>query len=566
MGFSLRLDTSSCDLVMMLPQCSHITRKRGVYYYRRRLPQHPTRELTLSLRTRSFREAQWLAATLDREFRKLMSSMKKYEKPEDIQGIARDYLKGALETDLWERQARAGQSLTGWFHWALSFEFADEQLDKAQGELSGRGNPERHGELVDWLMDRHGVPEDQRKELFFAILRAHVAQWETIRHRALGNFNYTPPDLDEERPPQSNGVTVLPAAAGPLLSEVLPSFLDFMSQNEEWRGQTLEQNTTTYEMFKECCGDLPVTTYERKHLAAFYDLLRGLPRLYSKSAAWRGLSLAEVVARTKDEEHERLAMKTIKRHFSALGVLFAYLKQRGEYVGENPAYGFRFPDKGRTRDKRSMWEGESLAKLFSSPVWTGCYSEGRRSRPGKIIIKDEKYWLPLLGVYHGNRLEEFAQLERADVKEEDGIWFLDINDEGEKQVKNEQSKRRVPLHPELQRLGFLEYVEKLAPNPTDRLFPALQPGGPDQKLGYSFTKWWSRYRKDIGVYQKGLDYHSFRAGVATKLAEANISLEVRNELLGHEGKSTDERNYQKGFSLKFLAEAISKVSWPEVRL
>jgi integrase len=112
----------------------------------------------------------------------------------------------------------------------------------------------------------------------------------------------------------------------------------------------------------------------------------------------------------------------------------------------------------------------------------------------------------------------------------------------------------------------LEYVEKAAPNLNDRVFPLLRPGGPDQKLGYYFTKWWSRYRKDVGVYEKRLDYHSFRASVTTKLAEANVSLEVRNELLGHEGKSTDERNYQKGFSLKFLAEAISKVSWPEVSL
>ena len=112
----------------------------------------------------------------------------------------------------------------------------------------------------------------------------------------------------------------------------------------------------------------------------------------------------------------------------------------------------------------------------------------------------------------------------------------------------------------------MDYVEKTAPQPDDRLFPLLEPGGPDQKLGYYFTKWWSRYRKDVGVYEKGLDYHSFRASVATKLAEGGVSLEVRNELLGHEGKSTDERNYQKGFSLKLLADAIGKVSWPEVRL
>jgi len=69
---------------MMFPQCSHITRKRGIYHYRRRLPAHPTRELTLSLRTRCFREAEWLAAKLDEVFTTIMSSLKKGEQPADI--------------------------------------------------------------------------------------------------------------------------------------------------------------------------------------------------------------------------------------------------------------------------------------------------------------------------------------------------------------------------------------------------------------------------------------------------------------------------------------------------
>jgi hypothetical protein len=45
----------------------------------------------------------------------------------------------------------------------------------------------------------------------------------------------------------------------------------------------------------------------------------------------------------------------------------------------------------------------------------------------------------------------------------------------------------------------------------------------------------------------GLDYHSFRAGVTTKLATAGVPLEVCNELLGHEGKTVDEQAYLKGF-------------------
>ena len=403
------------------------------------------------------------------------------------------------------------------------------------------------------------VPPEQRDALAHAIFRANVTFWETVRERTLGIFSNEPHEIQEPKPLPTD-VKAQPVVTGPRLSEVLPGFLKFMSDQEVWRGQTLAQNTTTYNMFIECCSDRPVASYERKDLAAFFDLLRGLPKLYSKSAEWKDLPLAEIVARSKDQEHERLSIKTMKRHFSALGRLFAYLRKRGEYLAENPAYGFEFPDKRRARDKRSMWEGEPLTKLFSSPVWTGCFSESRRSRHGSLIIKDEKYWLPLLGLYHGNRLEEFSQLCRADVRQEDSIWFLDINDEEGKQVKNQQSKRRVPLHLELQRLGFLNYVEKTAPNPADKVFPQLRPGGPDGKFGYFFTKWWTQYRKDIKVYGKGLDYHSFRAGVTTKLAAAGVSLEVRNELLGHEGKSVDEQTYLKGFPLRVLADAINLVA------
>jgi hypothetical protein len=55
----------------MLPQRSHITKKRGVYYYRRRIPKSPDSEVALSLQTRMFRVAEYLATWLDQEFRRL---------------------------------------------------------------------------------------------------------------------------------------------------------------------------------------------------------------------------------------------------------------------------------------------------------------------------------------------------------------------------------------------------------------------------------------------------------------------------------------------------------------
>jgi hypothetical protein len=182
----------------------------------------------------------------------------------------------------------------------------------------------------------------------------------------------------------------------------------------------------------------------------------------------------------------RLTMKTVKRHLSALGGFFAHVKQHGQFEGENPAYGFQFPTKGRSNSKRRAWEGEKLTKLFKSPVWTGSHKVFRM-QAGANVIRDEKFWLPLLGLYHGNRLEEFAQLRREDVKEQDGVPYLHIHGEDGRQIKNEQSARRVPIHPALEKMGFLEYVRATAPAASDPLFPLLRPGGPDKKVGYYFT-------------------------------------------------------------------------------
>jgi uncharacterized protein DUF6538 len=77
----------------MLPQCSHITKKRGVYYYRRRIPKCPNREVALSLRTRMFRAAEYLATELDQEFRRLTEHVTTDDKI-DLTPILRNYTTG----------------------------------------------------------------------------------------------------------------------------------------------------------------------------------------------------------------------------------------------------------------------------------------------------------------------------------------------------------------------------------------------------------------------------------------------------------------------------------------
>ncbi|RXH04914.1 hypothetical protein EAV90_08650 [Bradyrhizobium vignae] len=370
-----------------------------MYYYRRRIPMSPNGEIVLSLRTRVFRLAECRASGLDQEFRRLIQEVTTTDKT-DLPAILRTYLKQRLDRDMWCRAETPNAPIfaspvPGKSHASVDLEWIEHELATARGELASRAYSHQRP-LIDEVMEAHNVPEEYRNALAHGILQANVELWETVRQRTLGNF----PSVGEAPlPAKKSSKPAVEVPTGLPLTQVLPRFLDFAEKDKGWRGQTLAQNKASYRMFEECCGDKPVAAYVKTDLTKFYDLLRALPQLYSKSREWEGLTLEQIADQTKGRDIPRLSMTTIKRHFSALGVLFAYLKRRGEYSGENPAYGFEFPKKGRARHGRDMWEGEPLTRLFASPVWTGCLSKDRRSRPGSVIIKDDRYWLPLLGLY-----------------------------------------------------------------------------------------------------------------------------------------------------------------------
>jgi len=159
----------------MLPQCSHITKKRGVYYYRRRIPKSPNREVALSLRTRMFRVAECLATELDQEFRRLTEDVTTDDKI-DLTPILRNYLKRRVETPhapvyAFPEPGRSDAS--------VDLEWIDGQLAEARSELTGRLYDHQRP-LIDDLMEDNNIPEQYRNAFAHGLFQAHVQLWETF--------------------------------------------------------------------------------------------------------------------------------------------------------------------------------------------------------------------------------------------------------------------------------------------------------------------------------------------------------------------------------------------------
>ncbi len=323
------------------------------------------------------------------------------------------------------------------------------------------------------------------------------------------------------------------------------------------------QADATYRLFAGICGDHPLSTYSRADAMTFRKTVERMPFDYGKAAAYRGLGPVEIIARYEALPDEKrsplLTQKTIKRHFSAISKLWSEATSGG-VVATNIFSGFRFANAKRASDERDMWDAAELKSLFSSPIWTGCANERQRSAKGDLIIRDDKFWVPLITLFSGMRLEEICQLQTDDIREEDGIAFFDLNDRPPRQLKNKNAVRKVPIHSELVRLGLLRYVEAFGKR-SHSLFPQLKPGGADSKLGHAFSKWFTRYRQQIGVYRKNLDFHSLRHTATTFMHHADVNTMVIDHLTGHSTAGETAR-YTKGSALSQLAAAVETIRPP----
>jgi integrase len=206
-----------------------------------------------------------------------------------------------------------------------------------------------------------------------------------------------------------------------------------------------------------------------------------------------------------------------------------------------------------------MWEKADLARLFATPIWTGCFSQQRRTTPGSLILRDEKFWLPLIAVFSGMRQEEICQLHVEDVRKAEDVWYFEITNQGTRKLKNRSAARRVPLHEELIRLGLLDEVAARRQAGEARLFPQLEGGGADARLGHAYTKAFTRYRREVGLYQAGLDFHSFRHSATTFMHEAGVHATVIDHVTGHVTAGETAR-YTKRSSLQQMKQAIDKIT------
>jgi integrase len=398
--------------------------------------------------------------------------------------------------------------------------------------------------LLDDILEHEKIGLDKEslayRVLCREVLKGMIVTAELTLRQAQGNYGMDGmpfpeflPDMDQH----ANG-----SRQGEPISEVVEKFVAEKLASQAWTPKTESENRAVFKLFIWVEGDVPINTVTRQTMAHFKQVLLKLPPNLTKNKRCRGKSIEKIL---KMSFRQTLSPSSVNRILTRMSGLLQYAEIHG-MVTRNPATKMQLKKTQRDDELRRVFTPSDLKKLFHSPL----YIDDSHSVP-------YSFWVPIIGLFTGMRIEEICQLYLDDIRQEDGVWVFDVNSHAaDKKLKTRSSSRLVPLHPFLVHdLHLVEYAATLRRKGEKRLFPELQ--RLRDGYGQRVSKWFARYRIACGVTEKGKVFHSFRHGLADALKQTGVvDPLIMAELEGHAVKGETLGRYAKRYPASKLLEAI----------
>lgn len=402
---------------------------------------------------------------------------------------------------------------------------------------------------------------DEFRELCVLMTRAEIEGLQRTLERDEGDFTGAPKDPIVK---PASGIAREAAAPGETIMDL---FEIYARENpNQIKSDTLAQARRDVGLFVDHVGStFPVHRIDKKAVREWKALLLQYPVKAAETRAFAGMKIAQIVKHNEIVKKPTISAPTVNRHLSGFSAFCTWLTNHG-YLPANPAADM-FLKKSKEKTTKPFTVDE-MNVLFKSPFFVGCQNDDAPrfwSKPGNVLIRDHRFWVPLIMLFSGARPAEIAQLGIDDVREDRGHWIMHITTEGdgEKSVKTEGSMRVVPVHPELVKLGLLKYHAALKRQGEKRLFPLAERNERGQMIA-TFSRDFPRYLTKIGLKEgRGLSLYSFRHGAADALRRASFLDEQFGFILGHtSGTMTQRYGTLPQGMLEQRVELINSISYP----
>ncbi len=353
----------------------------------------------------------------------------------------------------------------------------------------------------------------------------------------------------------------------PFFCDMFPKHIERMRYNKR-RERTIGETIETYKDVIELLGNKPIGEYTKIDGRDFRNSLLKIPKNRKRVKKYRDKTLKEIMELDippSDKMSFDNQTKLISRMTSCWNF---FVDEYPEYVSENvfKSQSIRVNPVKR-KDRRGEFTEDDLHLIFNPKTYLPAIFDNPTGREN--TIQYPHYFVPILGVLTGCRLEELCMMRTEHIKKVNGVWVYCIREEGEygeekTTVKNPYSERDIPLHPVLvETLGFVRYVKHIKKLGHERVFHELtQVAG---RYSHNFGRFFNeKYLKKIGLKNGGrkLSFHSFRHSVETICTNKNVNPRYIDFLQGHSQKGMGGNVYMKGVKPDvLLKECVEKIDW-----
>lgn len=393
-------------------------------------------------------------------------------------------------------------------------------------------------------------------------LEGHLARF---RRDDFSEWSLDPTAERQGSPVAASSASV--AASQPSATMRLSELLDTFIAVRRPTGKTESEMRGYTRRLIEHLGDIAIADLKPVALDGFLVKLRKFPVTKRPDIIKRPFD--EIVALYGDDATiPKVGGKTIRvKWFGCFNQLAKFAISR-ELIVTNPVSATIPRKADDDSNERDAWSHDQIKAMFAKPLFTGCATLfGNRDEPGPLVEKDAKWWLPVVGLWTGMRLDEIGATRMDEFKHDadSDVWYFDLTKrplKGPRRVKNAQSQRVVPVHAKLIELGFITYARKQG----EWLFPDLPHDGPEPgDTTKQVSKWFGRWTRANGLLDDQLftDFHSFRHNFKSACFAAGIAEDVHDKLTGHAGTANQKvaRGYVKA-EIRLLSESMNKVTYP----